>query len=237
MDGHIALYRKLLDNPIACKDADHLAVWIWLLLNASWKEHDVIWDNQRITLKPGQLPPTGRKVISQKLKISESKVQRILKSFENEHQIEQQTTNRNRLITIVSWDEYQYSEQLDEQQVNSKRTASEQQVNSKRTQQNKGNKGNTGNNGNNGNTYIAHKRNVIPPTLEMVDEYIREKGYNVDAEQFIDFYESKGWFVGKNKMKDWQAAVRTWEKSSDRSMPSRKSAANPFTEMLRKGEY
>lgn len=51
------------------------------------------------------------------------------------------------------------------------------------------------------------------PTLEQVREYCNERGNNVDPEAWMDFYTSKGWMVGKNKMKDWQAAVRTWEKS------------------------
>lgn len=55
----------------------------------------------------------------------------------------------------------------------------------------------------------------VPPTVEEVREYCEERGNNVDAERFIDFYESKGWMVGKNKMKDWKACVRTWEKSSN----------------------
>lgn len=50
------------------------------------------------------------------------------------------------------------------------------------------------------------------PTLDMVREYCRERGNNIDPEQWYDFYQSKGWMVGKNKMKDWKAAVRTWEK-------------------------
>ena len=49
-----------------------------------------------------------------------------------------------------------------------------------------------------------------PPTLEELKNYISEKAYNVDAERFFNFYQSKGWYVGKNKMKDWKAAVRTW---------------------------
>lgn len=53
----------------------------------------------------------------------------------------------------------------------------------------------------------------LPPTREEVQAYCQEKGYVVDAERFIDFYESKGWFVGKNKMKDWKAAVRNWARS------------------------
>ena len=51
-----------------------------------------------------------------------------------------------------------------------------------------------------------------PPTLEEVTEYCKERNNSVDANRFIDFYESKGWFIGKNKMKDWKAAVRTWER-------------------------
>lgn len=49
-----------------------------------------------------------------------------------------------------------------------------------------------------------------PPTIEEIKAYILEKGYSFDAESFFDFYQSKGWFVGKNKMKDWKAAIRNW---------------------------
>lgn len=52
-----------------------------------------------------------------------------------------------------------------------------------------------------------------PPTVEEVREYCAERGNFVDPETFVDFYESKGWLVGKTKMKDWKAAVRTWERS------------------------
>lgn len=71
-------------------------------------------------------------------------------------------------------------------------------------------------------------RKQIPPTVEMVREYCRSRGNNVDAEAFCDFYESKGWYVGKNKMKDWQSAVRTWEKNNDYKRTNGK-ASNPAT--------
>jgi len=51
-----------------------------------------------------------------------------------------------------------------------------------------------------------------PPSLEEVTKYIFDNHYNVDASNFIDFYTSKGWLVGKSKMKDWRASVRTWQK-------------------------
>ncbi len=59
-----------------------------------------------------------------------------------------------------------------------------------------------------------------PPTLEEVKKYCLERNNTVDPERFYNFYASKGWMVGKNKMKDWQAAVRTWEKGQT---PQRKT--------------
>lgn len=133
MEGWIKLHRSLLDNPIVCKDSDYMTVWIYILLNATHRKHNVIFNKEKISLQPGQLL-TGRKSISEKLNISESKVQRILKSFENEQQIEQQMSNQNRLISIVKWNEYQDSEQRSEQQANNERTASEQPVNTNKNE-------------------------------------------------------------------------------------------------------
>lgn len=68
----------------------------------------------------------------------------------------------------------------------------------------------------NNNPPISPQRGkrFISPTLDEVKAYCRERNNRVDPEAFINFYESKGWMVGKNKMKDWKAAVRTWEKGS-----------------------
>ena len=57
--------------------------------------------------------------------------------------------------------------------------------------------------------------NQIPPTLEMVTAYCEERKNGIDAQLFIDFYEANGWMVGKNKMKNWHAAVRTWEQKEN----------------------
>lgn len=135
MDGWIKLHRKILDNPIVCKDSDHIAVWTYLLLNATHKEYPTVFKGVKIILQPGQLI-TGRKVIAEKFNISESKVQRILKSFEIEQQIEQQNGNKNRLISILSWTDYQSSEQQDEHLVNNKRTTTEQQLNTNKNVKN-----------------------------------------------------------------------------------------------------
>lgn len=65
-----------------------------------------------------------------------------------------------------------------------------------------------------------------PPSLDEVKDYCWERKNNVDAQAFIDFYTSKGWMIGKSKMKDWKAAVRTWERrDTDKVTPIRDNKA------------
>ena len=84
--GWVSFYRKLLDNPTICKDSDYFAVWGYLLLNATHDELKILFKGEEKIIKPGQLI-TGRKKIAEKFNINQSKIQRILKTFENEHKI------------------------------------------------------------------------------------------------------------------------------------------------------
>lgn len=127
-NGYIKVYRKTLNSPIVMKDADCLAIWLYLLLNATHKEKSAIFKGKKIILKPGQLL-TGTIAISKKLKINKDKVQRTLKLYETDKQIEQQTSNKNRLITIVNWELYQESNnQNDNQMINNCETTDKQLI-------------------------------------------------------------------------------------------------------------
>ena len=66
------------------------------------------------------------------------------------------------------------------------------------------------------------------PTLEEVKKYCEERQNNVNPQKFIDFYKSKGWMVGKNKMKDWKACVRTWEGNSFENRDNLKVASGKY---------
>lgn len=110
MNGYIKIYRKILANPIVLKDSDHLAIFVYLLLSATHKKLSAFFDGQQIELMPGQLI-TSRDTIAKKLKVNSSKVQRVLGIFQKSEIIEQQTTSRNRLISIKKWDMYQTTEQ------------------------------------------------------------------------------------------------------------------------------
>ena len=71
-----------------------------------------------------------------------------------------------------------------------------------------------------------------PPTIDDVKAYCLERGNNVDAERFIDYYTANGWKVGKNSMKDWKAAVRTWERSdSKQPAPKQGGIMDDFNRM------
>jgi len=73
-----------------------------------------------------------------------------------------------------------------------------------------------------GETPKSKAKRFTPPTLEEVTAYCIERNNSVDPQHFIDYYTSNGWLVGKNKMKDWKAAVRTWERNGYSSAkPSR----------------
>ena len=66
----------------------------------------------------------------------------------------------------------------------------------------------------NNNKLLFTKKSFQKPTFEEVKAYCTERNNNIDAQLFIDFYESNGWKVGKNAMKDWKACIRTWERNN-----------------------
>lgn len=89
---------------------------------------------------------------------------------------------------------------------------------------------------------IKEKTRFEPPTVEEVYNYCQERNNGIDAETFVDYYESKGWMIGKNKMKDWKACVRTWEgKRKERTQaiknPNPVPEESPFKRMLREEGY
>lgn len=208
-NGYIKLYRQILKNPVVCKDSDHFSIWIYLLLNATHDNLDAIFNGVRITLQPGQLI-TGRKSISSELHIDESKVRRVLNLFENDQQISRQRSNKNSLITILKWSLYQGSDQQNEQQPTNNRPTSDQQVTTNKNEKNV-------NNDKNDNKNTLNKKDIVrfvKPNIDEIISYINENNFNVDPNGFYDYYESNGWVVGKNKMKDWKATVRNWDRKA-----------------------
>ena len=74
-------------------------------------------------------------------------------------------------------------------------------------------------------TTTRARARFVKPTVDEVAAHVREKGYTFDPVSFWNYYESNGWKVGKNSMKDWKASVRTWEKDEK---PKKVSSFNDF---------
>ena len=96
------------------------------------------------------------------------------------------------------------------------------------------NKSVNNNNTTNNNTYNnikekSIKRKFEKPTIEQIQEYCIERNNGINAEAFYDFYESKNWYVGKNKMSNWKACVRTWEQ---RQQTKNKTSADRMNEVF-----
>ena len=127
MEGWISIHRKLIEASWF-KKSEYVHLWLYLLLKANHKDKEVFIGNEKILIKRGQLL-TSRNKLSEAVHVQENKIYRILKCFENEHQIEQQKTSRYTIISIVNYDTYQKNEQVIEQQMNNERTADEQPMN------------------------------------------------------------------------------------------------------------
>lgn len=87
---------------------------------------------------------------------------------------------------------------------------------------------------------VGHKpsKRFTPPTVDEVRAYCKERGNGVDPQRFVDYYSSNGWMVGKTKMKDWKAAVRTWEQRDSKwGQNKAPKNSNPFLDMLEEGDY
>ena len=142
MDGWLKLHRSILDSAVF-QDAEVLKVWIWLLCNVAFEQHDTICYGKVIHLKPGQIA-TGRKKIAQCTDLNENKVYRALTALKSLGNIEIKATNKYSIITVVNWDKYQEENgkrTTGEHQNNNRTTTEEQQGNNKRTQHKNGNNG------------------------------------------------------------------------------------------------
>ena len=87
----------------------------------------------------------------------------------------------------------------------------------------------------NTNTNIKRERNFVPPTLDEVKAYCNEKGYRINPERFVAFYASKGWKVGNQSMKDWKAAVVSWEqRRKEEAVPANQDSNSDMGDIFSK---
>lgn len=83
----------------------------------------------------------------------------------------------------------------------------------------------------------ARTRNKIPPDIKDVQDYCEERKSKIDPERWYDYYQSNGWMVGKTKMKDWQASIRTWERNLEQNKQSSKYKTSMGTRSTTKHKH
>lgn len=134
-DGWVKLHRKILENPYLTSSARRLAMWVLILLKATHQPHRVWFQGVEMVLEPGSFI-TGSKTLGAEIDIPYQTIHRILDEFERENLIEMQTTNKNRLIKVKKWHEYQDGEKQSEKPMRIKRETSENPVRTNKKEKN-----------------------------------------------------------------------------------------------------
>ena len=200
--GWISVHRKIRDHWI-WEDPVKFQRWVDLLLDVNHTGRKVNIGCAIISCERGQtIRSLGN--WAKRWKCSKSSARRFLELLEKDQMIVSETVSKTTQITICNYDYYQQSRNDDE-------TIAEQSRNDDETIAEPNNNANKINNANKVNKVGGKSERFVPPTIDEISMYCSERGNNVDANKFYDFYESKGWMVGKNKMRNWKASVRTWE--------------------------
>lgn len=193
--GWIKVSRKIGDNWLWDKRPfSYGHAWIDLLLLANHKDGFFFVRDIMVEIKRGQV---GHSILtlSKKWGWSRTAVETFLNRLEIAQQITQQRMKLTTLITIINYDTYQETEQQITQQESNRKATEEQQQSINKNDKNDKKKSN----------------NFVPPSIEDVTAYCLERNNGVNPSKWMNHYQSKGWMVGRTKMKDWRAAVRTWE--------------------------
>lgn len=216
-----------MDSWVA-EDPLALSLWVRMLLEATHKPRKKPYKGKMYNLEPGQfLFGLGR--WSEKTGIGREVIRNRVDMFEKDGMITRSKQAQTSVITIANWNMYQRDNRVttDSQQPDNTPTTDSQQ---------KYNNVNNGDNGNNVNKGAVSEKPETPkkpprkkfvkPTQDEVLNYFIERGVDPvtatnKSEQFMGHYESVGWKVGKNPMKDWKGAVRTWvaKMNGDRPPP------------------
>ena len=192
--GYVKLWRKSIEGGWL-SNSKLWVFWCWCLMKASYKEYDLIVGFQKIHLMPGDFI-FGRKKTAKELKQTERSIRTCVDFLKTSGNLTIKTTNKFSVISIVNWNTYQSEENINDHQndqpLTNKRPATDHKQECKELKN-------------------VKKNIFIIPDIKEISLYCQQRKNNINPEVFISHYQSNGWMVGKNKMKDWKAAIITWE--------------------------
>jgi hypothetical protein len=189
-------------------DAEKFKAWCVILMSVNYVDNKDLIDGELIECKRGQslysLNSWAKRFGG---KWSIQKVRTFFKLLEKDLMITTQGLRKTTRLTVCNYESYQGDQQTDNGQVTDRQQTGNTQLTTtkegKEREEVKEVK------------EVIRAKRFLPPTPEQLKAYCIERKNNVDPIKFFDFYESKGWLVGKNKMKDWKACIRTWEKNEN----------------------
>ena len=206
-EGWIKLHRKLRENPIwqEKRSFSKAEAWIDMLMEARHSEDPakVLIGNHVVECHRGQIIKS-LDTLAGRWGWNKSRVRRFLNLLENLEQIRHENVTKTTRITICNYDTYNSKRNEDETNVTQPRHASDTHLTpNKNVKKEK-------------NVKNDKKKRVmfVKPSISDVQKYCNEIGFNQNAQAFVDYYEANGWLVGKNRMKDWKATIRNWQRRS-----------------------
>ena len=233
MGNFIKVNRKILKWEW-WSDINTFRLFMYMLLEAFWKDGSY----KGKIISRGSFPSSIAE-LSRETNLTENEIRTAIKHLKSTGEITSKSHSKFTVFTVKNYDLYQSDNEQNNEQSTGEITSKSQSINEQITSKSQtDNKQITGTNIDNINNIYTEKedkkerkeeyipplspsqgevdtkqkrKQFVPPTVEEVRSYCVDRGNDVDADKFVDFYESKGWYVGKNKMKDWKAAVRTWE--------------------------
>ena len=226
-DRFIKLYDKILKWEWY-KNINVKGLFLHLLLKANYK--DLNFEGRKI--QRGQLVTSLPSLVSE-LGMSVRQVRVSLDKLIMTGEVTSESYPRYRVITIVHYDDYQAFDRQDDSQMTGK-TAGKRQADDSQM---------TGKRQSNDSQMTASIESIeqiedieqveriekrggsakrfTPPSRDQIDIFCLENGLTIDIDRFMNYYESNGWMVGRNHMKDWEATVRNWAKRDEEKKPER----------------
>lgn len=227
--GWIAIDRCLLDSAIwnTGEPFTKGQAWVDLLLLANYEDTEQYVGYELVKVPRGTYMTTIRD-LSTRWNWSRSKVANFLHFLEMQKMVNIKSDTKKTLVTVIKYRDFQDikdTKKTPKRHASDTRKTREGNLLYKETREQ-------------GNNIIEETTKTFrKPSVDDVREYCASRGNNIDPEAFVDYYESKGWMIGKNKMKDWRAAVRTWEKNEkERGTSQSGSRAKTIDDVLRE-EY
>lgn len=205
MNGYIKLFRKIKEWKWY-RNIKTFKAFIHCLIEANYTDKEY----EKEIVPRGSFI-TGRKKFANECGLTEQETRSAWTNLKSTNEITIKTTNKGTLITVVNYEDYQpLVEILTNETTNT--LTNEQPTDNQQITTTKNNKEIKEYKEEIKKENIKRKK-FVKPTVEEVSSYCLERKNKIDAQRFVDYYEAKGWMIGKNSMKDWKAAIRTWEKN------------------------